>query len=85
MLIRKNNLVVVPTALLSDTNISLSAKGLYAFLLTFPNEQEFSLQSIANHHNVFQIDIERWMEELIESSYIFIVEEKDGVLSYVIR
>jgi len=85
MLIRKNNLVSVPATLISDPNISLSAKGLYAFLQTFSDNQDFSLQSIADQHKVLKQDIDKWMEELIDSSYIFIVEENDGGILYVIR
>jgi hypothetical protein len=85
MLVRKNNFAVVPQSLLSDPHISLSAKGLYGVLQTFQSNTEPSIELIANYFKVFPSDIEKWMEELIESSYVFIVMGDDDKITYVIR
>jgi hypothetical protein len=85
MLVRKNNFAVVPKSLLSDPHISLSAKGLYAVLQTFTENTEFSSELIANYYKVFPSDIERWLEELIESSYVFIVLGDDDRITYVVN
>lgn len=77
-----NNLVVIPGKVFTDKNISLQAKGLYAFLYTVIcnlSESNYILESqdlfsLTNDHpNI----IESALQELQEAGYITITSEGD--------
>jgi len=84
MTTRRNKVAFITQELLENTNISLAAKGLYAYLQLATENQDISFNTIAEFHKVAYEEISKWFDELIDYGVID-VEEENGVTIYSIK
>jgi hypothetical protein len=84
MVTRRNKVAFITQELLENTNISLAAKGLYAYLQLAAENQDVSIKTISEFHKVAYEEISEWFDELIDYGIID-VEEENGVTIYLIK
>jgi len=74
----------VPNSLLDDNKISLKAKGLYSFMLSKPDNWNFTTRSMANLLNVGRDSILTALEELKTAKWILYQKHGNGRGTYTI-
>ena len=74
----ENNFVVIKKEVLEDVLLSLSAKGLYCFCMTKPNDWTFSSESLMKALNIGKTVLYRCINELIDRSLCFRKQKRSG-------
>ena len=69
--------VLVTNSALRDKSISLTARGLLAFMLTFADEWSFNFEAIVDQTGAGKNEVRQAIKELKESGYIEIIQEKN--------
>lgn len=67
---KKNNFVVMDKTALTDKNISWKAKGLFAYMLTLPEDWKFYSSELKNHSKDGKDSTNTGLNELIDNGYI---------------
>lgn len=67
---KKNNFVVLDKTALTDKNLSWKAKGLFAYMLTLPEDWRFYSSELKNHSTDGKDSTNTGLNELIDSGYI---------------
>ena len=84
-IIKRFNPVLTPKSLLENPQISLSAKGLYAFLQIFEDRERIELNYIAKIYNIDREIIDALLKELVENDFLLVGTCEDGTLVYQIE
>jgi competence protein ComGC len=82
--ISKFNPPQIGQELLTDPRVSLSAKGLYAFLQVFDTDGELDFAFMCKAYNIDKQEFDDSLDELISHGYVSI-ESQYGVLVYVLN
>ena len=80
----KQNFTVVPNAILHDPNLSLRAKGLYAYLCSKPGTWRFSMSRVEGSDG--RAAIRSAMQELLQAGYVrreLIFNSKHQIIGYL--
>jgi len=80
----KQNYTVVPNAILRDPNLSLRAKGLYAYLCSKPGTWRFSMSRVEGSDG--RAAIRSAMQELLQAGYVrreLIFNSKHQIIGYL--
>lgn len=67
---RKNRFTLLPNQLLQDPNISLKAKGLMAYMLSVPEDWDYSISGLAAKCREGKTAVRAAITELMEAGYI---------------
>jgi hypothetical protein len=78
------NPVQIPPELLTNPLVSLSAKGLYAFLQVFNEDGQLDFASLCKVYNIDKQEFDNALDELIFHGYVSI-ETQFGLLVYVLN
>jgi hypothetical protein len=78
------NPVQIPQDLLTNPLVSLSAKGLYAFLQIFNEDGQMDFEFMCKAYNIDKNEFDHSMDELIHHKYVSI-ETQFGLLVYVLN
>jgi hypothetical protein len=78
-LIVKERYAVIPNAIVSDSNLSLKAKGLFAFIQSKPDEWKFSAERIAGQCKEGVDSIKAGLKELENTGFLKRVKYQDSV------
>lgn len=60
----------IPTQIINDKMVSLKGKGLYLFMISKPDNWDFSLNGLAEQSKESRTSILRTMDELIKLEYM---------------
>lgn len=74
----KSNFGIVPRQAMEDSNMSLKAKGLLAYLLCMPQDWQIYVTQLASVHKESKNTIAKIMNELIDFGYVVRQQRKDG-------
>lgn len=74
----------VPNELLCDKNISLKAKGLWAYIQSKPNDYDFSSERIVEETKEEVRGIQNTLKELEEAGYLKRDRQQNGKVDYVL-
>jgi hypothetical protein len=74
----------IPQDLLTNPLLSLSAKGLYAFLQIFDQDEELDFKLLCKTYNIKKKQFDDSITELVVHEYLSI-ESIDGLLVYVLN
>ena len=66
----KCNFTQVPNEIINDKNVSLKAKGLYLYMVSKPDNWEFSLNGLTSQLQESKPAILRILDELIKCGYL---------------
>ena len=80
----KFNCPQIPQDLLTNPLLSLSAKGLYAFLQIFDQDEQLDFKLMCKTYNIKKKQFDDSITELVVHKYIS-VESLDGLLVFVIN
>lgn len=77
---KKENFVVLDKGFLNDDQLSWKAKGLFAYMLSLPDDWSFSLADLATRSKCGREATARIVDELIQTGYLQKIQErtKDG-------
>ena len=78
----KVNFSMIPNDLLADQNLSLTAKGLYAFMHSKPDGWNFTIRSMSKQLKEGVTAISNALNELKESGWVTYTKHTDGTGSY---
>lgn len=67
---RKGGFTVLPTAMLRDTRLSLKTKGLFAVMISLPEDWEYSVSGLASINGVGRDAIRSALKEMEEAGYL---------------
>lgn len=81
-IIKRFTPVLTPKSLLANPQISLSAKGLYAFLQIFENGEKINMTLLPKMYNIDKELFDNSLRELIDFQYVSIDEGENGALFY---
>jgi len=84
MVVKKYKFALAPHELLTNPTISLTAKGLYAFLQVFDTDGEVDFAFMCKSYNIDRQEFDKAFDELISYGYVSI-ESEYGVLVYVLN
>jgi len=70
--------VLITNTALRDKNITLAARGLLAFMLTFADEWSFNFETIAEQTGATRHEVRQTLKELKSAGYIQIIQEKNA-------
>lgn len=84
MLVRKFKFISTPYEVLKNPKISLSAKGLFAFLQVFDEDGQLDFASLCKSYNIDKQEFDNALDELIFHGYVSI-ESEFGMLVYVLN
>lgn len=79
---KRTNFAAIPNDLLNDINISLSAKGIYSFMSSKPDNWNFTIRSMAKQLKEGETAIRSALNELKESGWLFYTKNVDGSGTY---
>jgi hypothetical protein len=82
--ISKFNPPKIGQELLTDPRVSLSAKGLYAFLQVFEEDCELDFAFMCKVYNIDSQEFDNALNELISHGYVSI-ESQYGALVYILN
>lgn len=68
---------IISNAALRDKELSLTARGLLAFMLTFADEWSFNFETIADQTGASKHEVREAIKELKLAGYIEIIQEKN--------
>jgi hypothetical protein len=80
-----NPFTQVPNELLNSANISMKAKGLYAFMASKPNNYHFTILSLAKQLKEGKSLIGSGLQELREHGWITYFKEPNGSSIYTVQ
>lgn len=69
---------VIDNTFLRDKTLSLKAKGLFAYLLSLPEDWKIHVSEIVNHSSDGKCATRAAIKELIEHGYLVLERKKDG-------
>lgn len=75
---------MVTNSILNDATVSLSAKGLYAFMRSKPDGWNFTIRSMAKQLKEGQSAIGNYLKELRDLGWVSYEKHKDGTGTYYI-
>lgn len=75
----------VPNALLNDARISLSAKGVYAFMRSKPANWNFTLRSMAKQLKEGETAISSALKDLKDYGWVLYIKHSDGRGEYILE
>jgi len=84
-IIKRFNPVLTPKSLLENPQISLSAKGLYAFLQIFEDRERIDLNAMPRVYNIDRKLFDASLKELVENDFLLVGTCEDGTLFYQIE
>jgi hypothetical protein len=84
-IIKRFNPVLTPKSLLENPQISLSAKGLYAFLQIFEDRERIDLNAMPRVYNIDRELFDASLKELVENDFLLVGTCEDGTLFYQIE
>jgi hypothetical protein len=84
MVVKKQKFALAPHELLNDSKVSLSAKGLYAFLQVFNEDGVLDFDSLCKRFKIDRSKFDEMLDELIIHGYVS-VENNYGILYYVLN
>ncbi len=67
---KENPYMVISKKVFTERCLSLKAKGLFAYLQTFPNDYKFGLRAIAADLGELNTTIQTLMDELVEAKHV---------------
>lgn len=76
---------MVSNSILNDANVSLPAKGLYAFMRSKPDNWNFTIRSMAKQLKEGQTAIGNYLKELRSLGWIEYKKNQDGTGEYFIK
>ena len=76
---------MVSNSILNDANVSLPAKGLYAFMRSKPDNWNFTIRSMAKQLKEGQTAIGNYLKELRSLGWIEYKKNQDGTGVYLIK
>lgn len=80
--IEGGNFSMIPNSLLNDLNISLAAKGLYAFMRGKPPTWNFTIKSMAKQLKEGETAIRSALSELRDSGWVIYIKRSNGTGIY---
>ena len=75
----------IANIVLNDPNLTFKAKGIYAYMISKPDNWNFTIQSIASQVKDGKASIQAGIKELKESGWITYIKFKNGSGVYLIR
>ena len=75
----------IANAILNDPELSFKAKGIYAYMISKPDNWNFTIQSIASQVKDGKASIQAGIKELKGSGWIKYIKHKNGSGVYLIR
>lgn len=80
-----NGFVQIKNEVLTDNNLSLKAKGLYAYLYSKSDSWDFSYERIAKEQRDGDESVMSGLKELEEQGYLLRKKRQDGRVAYFLR
>lgn len=65
-----NPYIQIPRSIFHDRNISVGAKGVLAFLYTFPDSEKINYHYLLEALNINEKKLNSYLEELVKFGYI---------------
>ena len=84
MVVKKYKFALSPHELLTNPTISLTAKGLYAFLQIFDTDGDIDFSYLCKAYKIDKQEFDKAFDELIFHGFISIETESD-ILVYVLN
>lgn len=84
-IIKRFTPVLTPKSLLANPQISLSAKGLYAFLQIFEDRERIDLNAMSKMYGIDKELFDASLKELVENDFLLVGTCEDGTLFYQIE
>ena len=84
---KTENYTIIHNELLHNPNISAKAKGIFAYIMTLPNDWVIHLSELTNHFSDGRDSISSGFNELIENGYAIKekINNEDGSLGWFIQ
>lgn len=86
---QKNGYSVISNSALRDPKLSARSKGLYAYIMTLPEDWQIYKEELYKHFTEGRDALNKAMKELIQSGYVEVMQTKEngkfGINEYIIK
>lgn len=78
----KSNFSILSNETIRNANLSLEARGLLHYMLSFPDDWKFSMKKVSEDQNVSTKVLRRIVNELVEAGYVFMEKKRNAFGQY---